>query len=81
MSAIFFALVSLLVYEKALGVMKDKKFLRVVESAMKGDEESFSKLMQMRSRNILYIALSIVHDKEYKFTMQRTVHILVGISN
>lgn len=64
MSAIFLALVSLLAYEKVLGVMKDKKFLRVVESAMKGDEESFSKLMQMRSRNILYIALSIIHDKE-----------------
>lgn len=44
--------------------MKDKKFLRIVTEAIKGDSQSFNELMKLRSRNILYIAMSIVHDKD-----------------
>lgn len=44
--------------------MEDKKILRIVRNAMEGDTESFSKLMQLKSRNILYMAISVIHDKD-----------------
>lgn len=44
--------------------MSDRKVLRLVEGAIKGDKGSFDRLMQARSRNILYIAMSIMRDKE-----------------
>lgn len=44
--------------------MEDKKILRIVKSAMEGNTDSFSKLMQIKSRSILYMAISVIHDKD-----------------
>ncbi len=43
--------------------MKEKRFLRVVEGAIKGNEKSFNELIRLRGRNILYIALNIMQDQ------------------
>lgn len=43
--------------------MKDRKILRIIGRAIKGDKEAFNRLMQVKSRDILYIAMSIMRDK------------------
>lgn len=43
--------------------MKEKKFQRIVERAVKGDKAAFELLMQQKSKNILYIAMSIMRDR------------------
>lgn len=42
--------------------MTDRRFLRVVEGAIKGKKDSFDELMYLRGKNILYIALSLMHN-------------------
>ncbi len=43
--------------------MKDKKFLRVVKKAIRGDERAFEELLRLRGKNILYIAIHLMRDK------------------
>lgn len=44
--------------------MKDKKLLRAIEGAKKGDAASFDTLMELRGENLLYIALKLMKDQK-----------------
>ena len=43
--------------------MTDRKFLRIVEGAIKGEQDSFDELMRLRGKNILYIALNLMRNQ------------------
>lgn len=62
---------------------KDKKILRLVKDAIKGNARSFDELIVRNSKSILFIAMSIVHDKELGQEAAQEAVILMkrGISN
>lgn len=43
--------------------MKDKKLLRVIEGAVKGDQDSYTELIRMKGKNILYIAIHLMGNR------------------
>lgn len=43
--------------------MTDKKLLKVIEGAMKGDGDSYTELIRMKGKNILYIATHLMGNK------------------
>lgn len=44
--------------------MKERKLLQLVEGAIRGDRNAFSELMQLKAKNVLFISLSLMNERE-----------------